>query len=96
MSLLLSLGLTARIGLGAHLCRMGRRIELCRYIRFALGNARGQARIKILAEHFIWALGYHSSVSQLPMLHSCIDIGDIEFVCADNQTFIDAVENFSV
>lgn len=55
MSLLLSLGLTARIGLGAHLCRMGRRIELCRYIRFALGNARGQARIKILAEHFIWA-----------------------------------------
>jgi hypothetical protein len=34
---------------------MGRRMALCRYIRFALGNARGQARIKILAEHFIWA-----------------------------------------
>jgi hypothetical protein len=28
---------------------------LCGYIRFALGNAWGQTRIKILAEHFIWA-----------------------------------------
>jgi len=38
-----------------HLCEMGRRLELCRYIGFALDNAGGQARIKILAEHFIWA-----------------------------------------
>lgn len=38
-----------------HLCELGGRLELCGYIRFALGNAWGQARIKILAEHFIWA-----------------------------------------
>jgi hypothetical protein len=39
-----------------NLCELGgRRLELCGYIRSALGNARGQARIKILAEHFVWA-----------------------------------------
>ena len=43
------------IGEEIHLCEMGRRLELCRYIGFALDNAGGQARIEILAEHFIWA-----------------------------------------